>query len=147
MVQNPPEGYHRVTPYLLYTDVGKALEFICSAFGFTERMRVPGADGSILHAEADYEGHIVMMGMANPEMGAASCQDLPAFHSTLMCYVDDVDAHFARAKAAGAKIVQDPADQFYGDRTYRAEDIEGQQWSFHTHVKDIAPEDMEMPGG
>ena len=57
-------------------------------------------------------------------------------------YVDDVDKHFATAKAAGAGILGEPSDQFYGDRTYGAEDPEGHQWSFAQHVRDVAPEDM-----
>jgi len=57
-------------------------------------------------------------------------------------YVDDVDKHFAVAKAAGAHILSEPADQFYGDRAYGAEDPEGHQWSFAQHVRDVAPEDM-----
>ena len=57
-------------------------------------------------------------------------------------YVDDVDKHFATAKAAGAGVLSEPADQFYGDRTYSAEDPEGHQWSFAQHVRDVAPEDM-----
>ena len=58
-------------------------------------------------------------------------------------YVDDVDAHFKRAKAAGATILEEPADQFYGDRRYGVEDPEGHQWFFATHVRDVAPEDMK----
>ena len=68
-------------------------------------------------------------------------------HGDVYIYVDDVDAHYEQAKAAGAKITQEPADQFYGDRRYMAEDPEGQHWTFATHVKDVAPEDMQPPGG
>lgn len=64
---------------------------------------------------------------------------------TQYLFVEDVDAHFGRAKAAGAKILQEPADQFYGDRTYCAQDPEGHQWYFAQHVRDVAPEDMKRP--
>lgn len=146
MAKNPPEGMQRVIPYILYVDAPAALEFLCKAFGFEERFRLPMPDGKIGHAEIGYQGNVVMLATAFKEMGHASPRDLPARHGGIACYVDDVDAHYAQAKAAGAKIIAEPADKFYGDRTYGAEDPEGHQWSFHTHVRDIAPEDLKPPG-
>ena len=146
MAQNPPEGTQRVIPYITYADAPAALEFLGKAFGFEERFRMPGPDGSLMHAEVGYQGNVVMLATAVDEMGLASPKDLPARHGLIVCYVDDVDAHHARAKAAGAKIIAEPEDQFYGDRTYRVEDPEGHHWSFHTHVRDVAPEDMKPPG-
>ncbi len=67
-----------------------------------------------------------------------------ATHMTYI-YVDDVDKHFRRAKEAGAKILEEPADQFYGDRRYGAEDPSGHHWHFATHVREVAPEDMNPP--
>ncbi|MHC4997131.1 MAG: VOC family protein [Planctomycetota bacterium] len=58
-------------------------------------------------------------------------------------YVDDVDAHYERAKAEGAEIISPPEDQFYGDRSYRVKDLEGHEWGFGTHIEDVAPEDMQ----
>lgn len=63
----------------------------------------------------------------------------------LYVYVDDVDKHFERAKRAGATILEEPRDQFYGDRRYRAVDPEGHHWCFAQHVRDVAPEDMKPP--
>jgi len=60
-------------------------------------------------------------------------------------YVDDVDKHFERAKSAGATILSEPKDQFYGDRTYGAADVEGHHWSFAQHIRDVAPEDLKPP--
>ncbi len=107
---------------------------------------MPMPDGKLGHAEVSYQGNVLMLATAVEENGHASPRDLPARHALIVCYVDDVDAHYARAKAAGAKILAEPEDQFYGDRIYRAEDPEGHQWSFHTHVRDVAPEDMKPPG-
>ncbi len=146
MAQNPPEGTQRVIPYRLYADAPAALEFLGKAFGFEERFRMPMPDGKLGHAEVGYQGNVLMLATAVGENGHASPRDLPARHSLIVCYVDDADAHYARAKAAGAKILAEPEDQFYGDRIYRAEDLEGHQWSFHTHVRDVAPEDMKPPG-
>jgi PhnB protein len=146
MAQNPPEGTQRVIPYLMYRDAPAALEFLCKALGFDERFRMPAPDGKLMHAEVGYQDNVVMLASAVDEMGLASPSELPARHAMIVCYVDDVDTHYARAKGAGANILQEPEDQFYGDRTYRVEDPEGHHWSFHTHVRDVAPEDMKPPG-
>ncbi len=145
MAQNPPAGIQRVIPYILYADAAAALEFLCKAYGFEERMRMPGPDGKIMHAEVGYQGNSVMLGTAMKDLGHASPRELPARHGMIVCYVDDVDAHYARAKAAGAKIMAEPEDQFFGDRTYRTAEPEGHEWAFHTHVRDVAPEDMKPP--
>ncbi len=146
MVKNPPEGTQRVVPYLMYADAAAAIEFIGKAFGFEERMRMPTPDGAVMHAELGYQSNVVMLATAHPEMGYGSPKDLPARHGSVLCYVDDVDAHHARAKAAGATITAELEDKFYGDRMYGATDPEGHQWFFATHVKDVAPEDMKPPG-
>lgn len=143
MPANPPEGYARVSPYLLYADMEAALAFLAEAFGFTERMRLPMPDGQIGHAEMELEGGVIMMGWPGPDYKNPKTQGGATVH--VYAYVDDVDAHFARAKAAGATIIAEPETMFYGDRVYRAEDPEGHHWGFATHVKDVAPEDMKPP--
>lgn len=146
MAKNPPAGTQRIIPYLAYQDAPAAIEFLCKAFGFEERYRLPMPDGRLGHAELAYGDSIVMLASAYPEMGFHSPRELSGrLHAQIACYVDDVDAHHARAKAAGATIMAEPEDQFYGDRTYRAVDSEGNRWSFHTHVRDVAPEDMVPP--
>ena len=143
MPANPPEDTPRVTPYLLYEDVGRALEFLAAAFGFVERMRIPMPDGSIGHAEAELADGVIMMGCPGPDyQNPKNCG-----HSTsqVYVYVDDVDAHFEQARAAGATILEEPTDQFYGDRRYGATDPEGHVWYFAQHVRDVAPEDMQPP--
>ena len=84
-----------------------------------------------------------MMGWPGPEF--RSPKQLNQATQMLYVYVDKVDEHFQRAKKAGAKILKEPEDQFYGDRRYAAEDPEGHQWMFATHVKDVKPEDMKIP--
>lgn len=140
MVDNPPKDMPRVTPYLLYGDVAAALDWLSRAFGFRERMRMPGPDGTVSHAEMELADGVVMMG----DPGAAYQNPKAVGHVTQMVhvYVDDVDAHFATAKAAGATIVAEPTDQFYGDRNYRAEDLEGHQWAFAQRVRDVPPEEF-----
>ena len=128
MVKNPPEGMQRVVPYIFYADAVAALEFLVRAFGFTERMRFPMSDGKIGHAELLHHDCAIALASVYEEMGCMSPRDLPGSPGQIQCYVDDVDAHYARAKAEGATIVAEPEDQFYGDRSYRAADLEGHRW-------------------
>ena len=146
MAQSPPEGFPRLTPLLSYNDVSAALDWLAKAFGFSQRMSMPGPDGKIMHAEMQLADAIVMMGPASDETGTKSPQDLPAVNQALFCFVDDVDAHYAQAKKAGANCTTEPTDMFWGDRMYNVRDCEGHHWSFATHVKDVAPEDMKPPG-
>jgi len=141
MAQNPPEGYPRVTPYLLYHDCDAAIEFLTTAFGFTEKVRMSGEDGKTSHAELELEGGIVMLG--NPGGDYKNPNELGGRTQTTYIYVDDVDAHYERAKSAGAHIERELEDQFYGDRTYGLHDPEGHSWSFATHVRDVSPEEMQ----
>ena len=86
-----------------------------------------------------------MLATAVAEMGHASPKDLPGRHAGLLCYVDDVDAHFKRARGAGATILSQPKDPFYVDRMYGASDPEGHHGYFATHVKDVSPADTSSP--
>jgi len=145
MAQNPPANHPRIVPMLAYADASAAIDFLCKAFGFVQNMRLDMPDGRIGHAELSYGGAVVSLASVYPEIGMASPKDLPALHGQVQCYVDDVDAHHAQAKAAGATIAAPPEDQFYGDRVYRAIDPEGHRWIFATHVRDVAVEDMKPP--
>lgn len=126
--KTPPDG-QRITPYLAYADAPAAIEFLCSAFGFEEQYRLPMPDGRLGHAEIALEGHVVMLASAYQEMGFVSPKALPAVHSQVWVRVDDVDAHYQQAKAAGATIAAAPKNQ-HGQRMYRAMDPEGHRWIF-----------------
>ena len=121
----------RIAPYLYYEDGAAALDFLTRAFGFEETMRMEG-EGRIQHAEARLGDDVVMLGWPGQEYRSPRS----AGHSSagVHVYVDDVDAHFERAKAAGAEIVMEPTDQEYGDRRYDAKDPEGHFWSFATEI-------------
>ena len=142
MVQNPPEGNQRVIPYLAYADAPAAVEFLCRAYGFEAGVQMDMGDGVIGHAELHLDDNVVFLATAFAEIGLASPQNLSAVHGQVMVYVDDVDAHYENARAAGAEIVEEIADQFYGDRSYRTNDPEGHQWVFSQHIRDVTPEDM-----
>jgi PhnB protein len=143
MVQNPPENMPRITPYLLYEDVEGALTWLSKAFGFRERLRVPGPEGKLTHAEMELDDGVIMMGWPGPDY--RNPKQLGQVTHHVYIYVNDVDQHFAQAESVGATILEPPEDQFYGDRRYGAEDPEGHHWYFAQHVRDIALEDMEMP--
>ena len=143
MPANPPENMPRITAYLLYEDVAGALDWLARTFGFSERMRLPGPDGVINHAEMELADGVIMLG--HPGSDYRSPKRLGNVTQHLYVYVDDVDKHFEHARGAGATILAEPEDQFYGDRRYGVEDIEGHHWYFAQHVRDVAPEDMKPP--
>ena len=143
MPKNPPDNMPRISAYLLYEDVAGALDWLARAFGFRERMRMPGAEGKILHAEMELADGVIMMG--NPGADYRNPKRLGHVTQHLYVYVDDVDGHYEHARKAGATILEKPEDQFYGDRRYGAEDPEGHHWFFAQHVRDVAPEDMAPP--
>ena len=129
----------RATPYLLYEDVGAALEWLSRAFGFRERLRFQGEDGAVTHAEMELDGGEVMLGWPGPDY--RNPRHLGQTTQLVHVYVEDVDAHFERAREVGAEIVSEPQDREYGDRRYDVKDPEGHLWSFAQHVRDVTPEE------
>ncbi len=118
-----------ITPYLLYEDVAAALKLLAQAFGFRKYgAQMKGPDGKINHAAMKLRAHLVMMGCPGPKY--RNPKKLGQATQCLYVNVNDVDAHFERAKKAGAKILEAPKDTFYGHRRYGAEDPEGHQWYF-----------------
>ncbi|MXX80105.1 MAG: VOC family protein [Chloroflexi bacterium] len=138
-----PGRRQRIVPALSYDDAPAMIEFLCSAFGFVERFRLDMPDGSVGHCSLLIGNEEITLAMAYPEGGLGGPGRLPHRHAAVMVYVDDVDAHHAEAAAAGAKILQEPEDQFYGDRTYRAEDPEGGLWWFHHELNQVSGEEMQ----
>jgi uncharacterized glyoxalase superfamily protein PhnB len=124
----------RIAPMLVYADAPAAIEFLGKAFGFDTRFRMDMPDGSVGHAELGFGDDVVMIASEWESGGVVSPLRLPALHAQIHVRVDDVDAHFARARAAGATIAAEPADQEYGARSYRAIDPEGQRWIFSAPI-------------
>ena len=121
----------RVCPMLSYHDAAAAIEFLDKAFGFEELFRMEMPDGKIGHAEVGYDGVRIMLASEFPDMAFLSPRELDTRYSQLYVIVDDVDAHYKRALAAGAVIVSTPQED-HGDRSYRANDPEGHRWIFAT---------------
>jgi PhnB protein len=139
-----PEGYPRVTPYLIVQGASHAIDFYSSILGAQERMRMAGPDGSIGHAELSLGDSVVMIADEYPDMGAVSPKTVGGTPVMIHVYVEDVDDVFAKAIAAGAKELQAVEDKFYGDRSGTFEDPFGHQWSVASHVEDVPPDEMEQ---
>ena len=143
MVSPIPAGYHSVTPYLLVKDAARALAYYREAFGAEELMRFEGPPGRIAHAEMKIGDSHVMLADENPGEGYVGPQTLGGACVSLMLYVPDVDATFARAVKAGANVRRDVADQFYGDRVGTLTDPFGHVWSIGTHREDVSVEEAK----
>lgn len=130
-----PPGFHTVTPYLTVKGATELLEFVKQAFGAEETECQRGPDGKVNHAQ-------VVIGDSNVMMGECPT-DLEPMPSTLYLYVDDVDAWFKQAIAAGGEVIEEPNDKFYGDRSGAVQDSCGNRWYMATHVEDVSPEEME----
>ncbi|HEX6577659.1 MAG TPA: VOC family protein [Jiangellaceae bacterium] len=139
-----PDRYRRVTPALVVDGAAKALEFYAEVYGATERMRVPGPDGTIAHAEIEIGDSVVMVEDASPHMGtkAPPAGGLEGSPAALFIYVEDVDAVMDLATKLGATQERPAQDQFYGDRDGHIVDPFGHRWTVATHVEDVPPEEM-----
>ena len=123
-----------ITPYLLYEDVAGALKFLTKAFGF-RKYGVPmsGPDGKLNHAAMKLGDDLIMMGYPGPKY--KNPKRLGQVTQNLYINVDDVDKHFESAKKAGAAILEEPQNTFYGHRRYGAADLEGHHWYFAQEIK------------
>jgi len=137
--------HQELIPYLYYRDAGAAAEFLAKAFGFTLRGMHKTDSGEVMHAELGLGKSAVMLGPARDELGFKVPDDLAARHAGVWCYVDDADAHCEAARAAGATIVREPVDQFYGVREYSARDLDGQEWFFATPLASALPARKRKP--
>ncbi len=152
MAVNPiPDGYPRVAPYLSVNGAADAIAFYASVFGATERVRMPGPDGKVAHAEVQIGDSVIMLADASDETGPDPKQ-LGGSPVGVMVYVADVDATYRSAIDAGAESTMEPADQFYGDRMCAFTDPFGHKWNVASHVEDVSPDEMgrraaEMMGG
>ncbi len=132
-----------VNPYLSVKDVEEALAFYQKAFGFKVKFSLKDAEGRTGHTELTHYDCTIMIGPEKPSQGDFSPKRLGGASVTIYIYTPDVDKLAARAEDAGAKILQAPQDQFWGDRVCILEDPDGHRWCFATHVKDVSPEEMK----
>lgn len=119
-----------IVPILRYRDARAAIRALCECFGFVELFSEPPAGDTVRHARLQLGTNEIMLGSVRPDDGIESPLELGGTTQGLCVYVDDVDAHFERARAAGARIVGDPEDTDFGQRIYHVTDIEGHPWTF-----------------
>jgi uncharacterized glyoxalase superfamily protein PhnB len=140
-----PDGCDSLIPVLTVRGGGDAIDWYKKLFGATERFRMPFPNDSqkIAHAEIVIFGRVLMLNEENPQWGTQSPLSIQGAPPTsVMIYVPDVDALFARAQSLGAKPLMPPADMFWGDRFGKFIDPFGHQWAIATHVKDPTPEEL-----
>jgi uncharacterized glyoxalase superfamily protein PhnB len=133
-----------ITPYLTVKDAGKSLEFYERAFGFAPKEALRDPKGQVTHGELSWKGGVVMLG---PEGAFGNQAKAPATAGltspvTIYVYCDDVDAMFARATSAGAKVIMPPDNMFWGDRMCKIMDPDGHLWNFACNVADFDPAKM-----
>ena len=144
--QAVPPGHYTVTPHLIMANAAKAIEWYKKALGAEEVSRAPGPGGRIAHAEIRIGNSLIML---NDEMAEGrSPKAIGGSPVSMWLYVEDCDALFNRAVAAGGKVPPGPmgalADQFWGDRTGTVIDPEGYRWTIATHKEDLTPQEMQQ---
>ena len=137
-----------LTSAICYKNPKAALDWLEKAFGFELAMVITDDKGEIGHSEMRYGDSLVMIGNEwtadHKSPASIDGKNTQTVHAHLK---DDIDKHCVRARKAGAVILQEPADQFYGDRTYRARDPEGHIWTFGQTVKQVSPEEWDKASG
>jgi len=142
-VKSVPEGYHSATPYMTVRDAAAAIEFYKKAFGAEELFRLTEPGGRVGHAEFRIGDSPIMISDEYPDFGALSPVTLGGSPIKMMLYVPDCDAAVKRAVAAGATVLRQPADQFYGDRTAMVADPFGHGWYLQTRIEEVSPQEMQ----
>ena len=126
-----------IFPILRYNDARGAMRSLCATFGFVELFSVPESGQIVRHAQLKLGTNIIMLGSVRPDDGMASPRVLGAAAQALYVYVHDLDAHFERARSAGAEITSPPKDTDFGSREYHARDLEGHLWTFGTYLPEL----------
>jgi len=137
-----PDGYRTISPYLCVDGAEQAIAFYTEAFGAKERGRMQSPDGKIAHAELEIGDSVVMLSDAFPQFATKTPTELGGTSTSIMMYVEDVDAVVKQALGAGASLEREVEDQFWGDRFGAVTDPFGHVWSIATHVEDVSPEEM-----
>ena len=137
------EGSHSVQVYLIVEGAEQALAFYAKALGAKQRLCMKRSDGTVAHAEIEIGDSCVMLADENSEMRVWGPKHYGGSPVTLVVNVEDCDALYKQAMAAGATSVREPADQPYGDRMAGVKDPFGYTWYFSTHIKDMSKEELE----
>jgi PhnB protein len=139
-----PAGMNGIIPHLTIRNAAQAIEFYKKAFGATELGRMPMPDGRLMHAMMNVGGTMLFLNDEFPEFGGKGAQTLGGSPVALHVYVEDTDATFNQAVAAGATVKMPPMNMFWGDRYAKLTDPFGHEWSIATHIEDVTPQQMEQ---
>ena len=139
-----PDGLTAITPHLVCANASAAIEFYKKAFSAIEESRLPGPDGLLWHACIRIGGAMVFLVDEMPQMGSVGPLALKGSPVTVHLMVEDVDATFAQAVWAGAKVTMPVADMFWGDRYGMLVDPFGHKWSVATHKQDLTPDQIQQ---
>jgi PhnB protein len=134
---------HELFAYLHVNDAAKAIDFYARAFGASEKFRLTDAGGRVGHAELTLNGHTLMLADEFPEYDIKGPRSIGGTSVSIHLHVDDADAMIRRAAAAGAEIVEEPQDHFYGERSGTVRDPFGHRWNIGHHLEDVSPEEMQ----
>lgn len=137
-----PDGYPRVSASLVIDGASAAIDFYATVLGATEQMRVPAPDGKVAAARLRIGDSLLSVTDESPERGYPGPRTIGGTPVTLNVYVEDADATFDRAVAAGAKPLRSVETQFFGDRIGWFEDPWGHRWGVATHVEDVSAEEL-----
>ncbi|MCC2105826.1 MAG: VOC family protein, partial [Hyphomicrobiales bacterium] len=137
-----PDGFRTVTPHLICAGAADAIEFYKNAFGAIEMFRLPTPDGRLMHASIMIGDSMVMLVDEMKEMGALGPKSRGGTPVGIHLQVEDADALFARAVAAGAAVKMPVMDMFWGDRYGVVVDPFGHEWSIATHIRDLTPDEI-----
>ena len=139
MNTTPATANQTIFPGMRYVDAASAIDWLEKAFGFKRQVVYPGPDGTIAHAQLIFNGSMIMLGSYKDDVfGYKPPREVGGVTQAVYLYVADIDAHFARAKAAGAEVVVALKDTDYGSREYSARDPEGHLWHFGTYLPEMA---------
>jgi PhnB protein len=141
-----PEGYTSVTPYLTVDDGKGAIEFYKRAFGATERGIMESPDGKVAHAELQIGTGVFMLSDKFPQSACQTPKELGGTTVAIFLFVEDVDSVVQDAADAGATIMMQPENQFWGDRLGQVTDPYGNVWQIATRVEDLTPEEIQARG-
>ena len=137
MVFNQSAPGATVVPILVYDDVEQALDWLCSTFGFTERLRAGPRDGIVSHAQLAIAEGAVMLGREGGEFRPPRSNEVSQY---VLVHVQDVNEHFRHAQQCAAQILKPPTDMPFGERQYTVQDPWGHRWTFSQSIADVAPE-------
>lgn len=136
------------TPALFYLDPFAALDFLERAFGFERVLLLTDENGNLAHSQMNYRGAGIMIGTEwSDDHKSPASIGRKCTQTVHVAMEDGIDAHCEQARAAGAEIIAEPDDQFYGDRTYRARDPEGHIWTFSQPVRRVSRVEAEAASG